>query len=260
MVLEVADGAAFAALLRLVIRPFDHFVICDLALAEPCRQGGESLADVAAHELPNEAQGQGALAIGDIGALDADEGEAHLFAKLDGVICIFDGLEAGDFGTGGRGFVHVAPVDGAGDDFIVGLEKDGAVREVVEERVDSRLDVEGIEPKGEDAGFAFAFGVKVFDLGFLLVGDGVEAWVGVEEVGDKGEVEFGVAGNEGGRGEKLATGELVGVLKDFFGALVEIAGLERGAGAEVRGELGEEDGVVVAFFDVGGEICDSDRR
>ena len=42
----------------------------------------------------------------------------------------------------------------------------------------------------------------------------------VEEVGYEGEVEFGVAGDEGGWGEEFAAVELVGVDEDLFGALV----------------------------------------
>ena len=92
----------------------------------------------------------------------------------------------------------MAPVDTAGYDFIVGLEEYGAVLEIVEQGVHGWLDIQGVEPKGEDAGFAFAFGVEVFDLLFFFFRDGVEAWVIVEEIGDEGEVEFGVASDEGG--------------------------------------------------------------
>ena len=76
----------------------------------------------------------------------------------------------------------------------------------------------------------------------------------IEKVCDEGEVEFWVAGDEGGWGEKFTAGELVCVLEDLFGTLEEVAGLEGGAGAEVGGKLGEEDGVIVAVFDVRREI------
>ena len=131
----------------------------------------------------------------------------------------------------------MAPVDAPFDHLVVGLEEDGPVAEVVEEGVDGGLDIEAVEPKGEDAGFAFAFGIKVFDLGFFFFGDGIEAGVRVEEVGDEGEVEFRVAGDEGGGGEEFAAGELIGVGKDLFRALEEVGGLERGAGACIWGEL-----------------------
>lgn len=104
---------------------------------------------------------------------------------------------------GGK-FVDVPPVDGALDDFVVGLEEDSAVAEIVEEGDDGGLDVETVEPQGEDAGFAFTFGVEVFDLELFFFGDGVEGGVVVEQVGDKGEIELGVAGDEGLGGEELA--------------------------------------------------------
>ena len=59
--------------------------------------------------------------------------------------------------------------------------------------------------------------------------------MGVEEIGDKGEVEFGVTGDERAGGEEFAAVEFIGVLEDFFGTLVEITSLERGAAAHVRG-------------------------
>ncbi len=83
--------------------------------------------------------------------------------------------------------------------------------------------------------------------------------MGVEKVGDEGEVEFWVAGDEGGGGEEFAAGELVGVVEDLFGAGEKVSGLEGGTAAGFRRELVEEHGVVVAFFYVGGEVCDSNR-
>ncbi len=81
----------------------------------------------------------------------------------------------------------------------------------------------------------------------------------IEEVRDESEVELGVAGDEGGRGEEFAAGgvEAVGVLQDLLGALVEVRCLEGRAGAGVGGELVEEDGVVFAVFDVGGEVLNA---
>jgi hypothetical protein len=46
-------------------------------------------------------------------------------------------------------------------------------------------------------------------------------------------------------------------LEDLLGALEKVAGLERGAGADVRGELVEEDGVVFAVLDVVGKVGDA---
>ena len=130
----------------MLVRPLDHLRVGDFALAETLSERGEGLGDVAAHELPDEAEGECALAVCDVCALDADEGEVHLFAELDCIVRVFNGFEAHEFAARGWGFVDVAPIDAAGDDFVVGLEEDAAVAEVVEEGVDGRLDVEGVEP------------------------------------------------------------------------------------------------------------------
>ena len=46
-------------------------------------------------------------------------------------------------------------------------------------------------------------------------------------------------------------------MEDLLGALEEVAGLERGTGADVRGELIEEDGVIFTVFYVGGKVRDT---
>ena len=142
-----------------------------------------------------------------------------MFPKLNSVISVLNGFEAHELCAGCGGFVDVFPVDAAGDDFVVSLEEDAAVAEVVEERVDGRFDVEGVEPKGEDAGFALAFGIEIFDFEFFFFRDGVEAGVSVEKVGDEGEVEFWVAGDQGCGGEEFAAVEPVCVLEYLFGSL-----------------------------------------
>jgi hypothetical protein len=151
----------------------------------------------------------------------------------------------------------VAPVDGFRDHFVVGLQQDVAVFQVLEEGLHHGLDVERVEPQREDAGLALALGVEVVDVGFFLLGYGVEPRVGVEEVGDEGEVELWVAGDEGGGRQEFAAVEAVGVVEDLFGALVKVGGLERPARACVRRQLVEEDGVVFPVFDVFGEVGDA---
>jgi hypothetical protein len=54
-----------------------------------------------------------------------------------------------------------------------------------------------------------------------------EAWMSVEEVCDKGEVETRVAGDEGGWGEVFATSDVGCVLEDLFGACADVTSLER---------------------------------
>ena len=98
----------------------------------------------------------------------------------------------------------MAPVYAAGDYFVVGLKEDTAVAEVVEEGVYGGLDVQGVEPEGENAGFTLAFRVEVFDLEFLFFGYRVEAGVSVEKISNEGEVEFGVSGYKRSWGKEFA--------------------------------------------------------
>lgn len=129
----------------------------------------------------------------------------------------------------------MAPINTTRNDFVVSLEKYATVSKVIEEGMNGWLDVEGIEPKREDTGFSFTFCVKIFHFELFLFGDGVEPWMGVEQVGDKRKIKFGVPGYERCWGKKLATIEFVGVLKDLLGTLKEIAGLEGAAAANVWG-------------------------
>ena len=237
LVLEAANGAAPAAFGGLFVGPLDHLRVRDFALAETLRQRGERFRDVAAHQLPHQAEGEGALAVGDVGALNADEGEAHLLSQLDGVVGVLDRFEAHQFPTRRWGLVDMAPVDAAGDNFVVGLQEDSAVTEVVEQGVDGWSHIQGVEPQCEDTGFALPFSVKVLDLGFFFFRDGVQAGMRVEKIGDKGKVQFRVAGHQGGGGEEFAAFELVGVVQDFFGSLKEITGLQGRTAAEFGCEL-----------------------
>lgn len=51
----------------------------------------------------------------------------------------------------------------------------------------------------------------------------------VEEVGYKGKVELGIAGNQRGGTEKFSTIELVGIFEDLLGTLKQIRRLQRTA-------------------------------
>lgn len=121
----------------------------------------------------------------------------------------------------------MAPVDAAGNDFVVGLEEDAAVSEVLEERIDGRLDVEGIKPKGKYSGFSLALGVEVLDFKLFLFGDRVESRMSIEKVGNESEVEFWITSDEGARRKEFAAVKSVSILEDFFCALMEIVGLKR---------------------------------
>jgi len=47
----------------------------------------------------------------------------------------------------------------------------------------------------------------------------------IEEIGDEGQIEFGVAGDKRGGGQEFAAVELISVGEDLFGTLVQVAGL-----------------------------------
>ena len=74
----------------------------------------------------------------------------------------------------------MAPVNATRDNFIVSLKEYAAVTKVIEERIDGRLNIEGIKPKRKDTSFAFTFCIKIFYFKFLFFSDRIKAWVGVE--------------------------------------------------------------------------------
>ncbi len=120
----------------------------------------------------------------------------------------------------------MAPVDKALDDLIVRLEEDGAVPEVVEEGLDGGLHVEAVEPEREDTSFSLALRVEIFHLQLLLLRDGIEGGVRVEEVRDKGEVELRVTGDERGGVRNLRQPSLSACDENLLRPLQEIPGLE----------------------------------
>lgn len=89
--------------------------------------------------------------------------------------------------------------------------------EVLEQVVHTRIDIQRVEPEREHARLALALGIKVLNDRSLVLLERFEARPGVEEVGDKGEVELGVACDERGRREVLAAADRVGVLQDLRG-------------------------------------------
>jgi hypothetical protein len=104
------------------------------------------------------------------------------------------------------------PVDAPGDDFIKRLKEDASVFKVFEETLHRRVDVKTVEPEREDTSFAFAFSVKVFDYGFLGFVEGVEARVSIEEIGDEGEIQFGISGDQGCGSEILSAIQFICIL------------------------------------------------
>ena len=131
----------------------------------------------------------------------------------------------------------MAPIYAAGDHFVVGLEEDASIAEIVEKGVNGRLDVQRVEPKGENTSFTLAFRIEIFDLKFLFFGNRVEARVSVEKISNEGEVEFGVSSYKRRRRKKFAAVESVSILEDLFGTLEKISGLEGAAAAEIWSQL-----------------------
>ena len=144
----------------------------------------------------------------------------------------------------------MAPVYAAGNHFVVGLEKNITIVEIVEEGVNGWLDVQRVEPKGENTSLTLAFRIEVFDLEFLFFGNRVEARVSVEKISNEGEVEFGISGYKRRGRKELAAVQSVSILENLFGTLEKVSGLEGVAAAEIWSQLVEENSVIVAFFDV----------
>lgn len=129
-----------------------------------------------------------------------------------------------------------------------------AYLEILEQVVHTRLDVEGVQPQSEDASLALAFSVKLFNDGLLRLFEGLETGPGVEEVGDEGQVELGVAGDHRAWGQVLAASDAVGILEHGLGALQQVGLLQGRARTFLGFELVEQDGVVLAVSDVFGEV------
>lgn len=89
--------------------------------------------------------------------------------------------------------------------------------EILEEIINPRINIQRIQPKRENPRFPFSLCIKVFNHGTFILFEGFKTRPSVEQVGDKGEVEFGVSGDEGRWGEVLATTDRVGVGKDLDG-------------------------------------------
>ena len=106
----------------------------------------------------------------------------------------------------------MAPIHAAGNYFVVGLEENVAIAEIVEERVNSGLDVQRVEPKGENTSFTLAFRIEVFHLELLFFGNRVEAGMSIEKISNEGEVELGISGYKGRRGKELAAIQAVSIL------------------------------------------------
>ena len=82
----------------------------------------------------------------------------------------------------------------------------------------------------------------------------IESGVLVEEIGDEGEVELGVAHDDVLGINKLAAADLLGVLEHQLCALQGIGLAQRLEGTDPGHELVEENGVALRVLDVAGEV------
>jgi hypothetical protein len=195
------------------------------------------------------------LTVSDISALDTDKRETILLSELHGVVGVLDGLESHQLASVSRGLVDMSPVYGAGDDFIVGLKQDGSVPEIVEQGVDGRLDVQRVEPEGEDASLALTLCIKIVNFNLLFLCQGIETRVRVEEMSDEGKVEFGVSSNQGLGREELATSDLVGVLQNLLCTFVKVVGVQRGTRADVGHKLIQKNGVILGIRNIFAKVA-----
>ena len=123
-ILETPHRTALAALLDFIVCPSDHILVRDaLAAFTDTRQ---RLVDRQTHQLPYETENERFGAVDNVGALDTDHVHPVGFGEIDGIICIFDGFETGEF-LALFGLGDPSPDDAAGDDFVESLEQDRAV-------------------------------------------------------------------------------------------------------------------------------------
>lgn len=130
---------------------------------------------------------------------------------------------------------------------------------VSEQIVHGRLDVKRVEPQSEHARLALSFSIKVLDAlcdnrRFL---ERLQAWVGVEQVGDKGQVQARVTRYERRWCEVLSASDTFCVVQNLLSATGEVCRLERSARALIRLELVQEYGVVFSILDVLAEVLDT---
>jgi len=211
-VLERVHLGVLAVALDGVVGPLDDVLVADLATllgAEPLEDGD----DMETHQLPHNGQGQGLIAVIDISATNADKGEFEgvLLAEIYSVVAVLNLLELVQRLLG----VDLGPINGSWVNLVHDLQDDQTVTQVSEQVVHEGIDAERVHPQGKGTRLAGSLGSKepFLELGLFGFGEGLEAGVGVEQVGDEGQVELGVAGNNVAGLEELAAAELVSVLE-----------------------------------------------
>ena len=182
-----------------------------------------------------------------------------LLAELEGVVGVLDLLHVAALCLP-RWLVDALPVDEARLDLVEELDEDEAVAQVLVEVVDERVDAERVHPVAER--LLVAVLLNLLELLDGDVGGQVERRVGVEHVGDEGEVELLVALDDVGRAHKLAAVDLLGLLQHALRALRLVGDAERGrvdAGPGGR-DLLDQDRVALRVLDVLAEVGHPPRR
>ena len=87
--------------------------------------------------------------------------------------------------------------------------------QVLNQVVDCRVDIQGIEPEGEYSGLSFSLSIKVFHRYDLRWFDRLKTWVRIEEVSDESEIETRVTGHERRWGEIFAAAYAFGIVQDL---------------------------------------------
>lgn len=135
--------------------------------------------------------------------------------KVHGVVGVLHHLEPREFLTL-FGLGNPTPDDGAGDDLVKALQEDGSILrqhssddqvgrtvghaakhtylEILEQVVYSWVDIQAVQPQCEDTCFPLSLRIKVFNLRWCLgLVQRVKTRMGVEEMGDKGQVQLWIA-------------------------------------------------------------------
>jgi len=174
------------------------------------------------HELPNKAEHQSLFRVDDVRTLDAYHVQPVLLGKVHCVVSVLHSLKPRQGALIRRNpnigsFIFVSPArvrghastflrfrdtspdDAPRKDLVKRLENDQAISQVLEKIEHARFHTEGVEPQSEYASLAFSFRIEILNLpiilGFLFI-QRLETWMGVEEVGDKRQVQAWISSDK----------------------------------------------------------------
>ena len=130
--------------------------------------------------------------------------------------------------------------------------------EILKQIIHARLHIQRIQPERKHACFSFALCIEIFYGRRLRLFQWRESWPGIEQIRDKGQIQFWISRHQRTRCKETSTSYSVGALQDLFGALVQILRLQGCARAFVRFELVQEDSVIFAIRDVARKVLHPD--